>query len=175
VQEGGDVMTEDYARDWRDDTITGFPAVSGDTEVIPAVAEACACGMCPDSREPGKDALLSCAPGVTSRMWRTRVANGQWDDIGAIADAGHARTHLPALKTNRRIHADVAGKRHDLGAVFTRNPLLLPDLALARELHDLEATLEERLASMRLEAAREEARIRSEEQARAWTGTERAA
>ena len=163
-------MSEDYARDWREDTITGFPAVSGDTEVIPAATEACGCGMCPQSAEPGKDALLSCAPGVTSRMWRTRVANGQWDDIGAIADAGHARTHLPALKANRRIHADVAGRRHDLGAMFRRNPALQPDLALARELHDLEATLEERLASMRLAAAREEARIHAEEQARAWTG-----
>lgn len=166
-------MSTDYARDWRDDTITGFPAVSGDTEVIPAASEECGCGMCPESKEPGKDTLLSCAPGVTSRMWRTRVANGQWDDIDALADAAHARIHLPALKQQRRIRAGLAGRRHDFAAVFNRNPALLPDLALARELRDLEATLEERLEDMRREAAREEARIRAEEQARA--GAERRA
>jgi len=163
-------MSEDYASDWRDDTISGFPAVSDATEVIPAAADACTCGMCPSSQEPGKDALLSCAPGVTSRMWRTRVANGQWDDIHAVADAGHARIHLPALARQRRIRADLAGRRHDFAAVFTRNPALLPDVALARELRDLQATLEERLEDMRREAAREEARIRAEEQARAGAG-----
>lgn len=168
-------MIEDYATDWRDDTISGFPAVSGDIEVIPAAPEACTCGMCPSSQEPGKDALLSCAPGVTSRMWRTRVANGQWDDIPALADAAHARVHLPALKQQRRIRGDLAGRRHDFAAVFTRNPGLLPDLALARELRDLQATLEERLESMRLDAAREEARIRGEEQARSGAETRAAA
>jgi hypothetical protein len=165
-------MTEPYAGNWREDTITGFPAVSGDTEVIPAVTDGCPCGM-HSPAEPGKDALLSCAPGVTSRMWRTRIANGQWTDIAAEADAAHARIHLPALKQQRRIRADLAGRRHDFRAVFTRNPSLLPDLALARELRDLEATLEERLATMRLDAARDEARIRFEEQARA--GSERRA
>jgi hypothetical protein len=160
-------MSTGDARDWRDDTITGFPAVTGDTEVIPAVEDACKCGMCPESSEPGKDALLSCGPGVVTRMWRTRIENGQWDDIAALADAAHARIHLPALKQQRRIRAGLASRRHDFGTVFTRNPSLLPDAALARELRDLEATLEERLATMRLEAAREEARIRGEEEARA--------
>jgi hypothetical protein len=168
-------MSTDHARDWRDDTITGFPAVSGDTEVIPAASDPCACGMCPESGEPGKDALLSCAPGVTSRMWRTRVANGQWDDIAALADAGHARIHLPALKGQRRIRAGLAGRRHDFAAVFSRNPDLLADLALARELRDLEATLEERLARMQLDAYREEARIRAEEEARSAAGMREAA
>ena len=149
-------MSEDYARDWRDDTISGFPAITGDTEVIPAVADACRCGMCPESAEPGKDALLSCAPGVTSRMWRTRVANGQWDDIGAIADAGHARIHLPALRTNRRIRADLAARRHDIAAVLDRNPDLLSDQVLGDGLRDMAGRLAGPLADMQAGAALKE-------------------
>ena len=168
-------MSETGARDWRDDTITGFPAITDTTQVIPAVTDECGCGMHGTPAEPGKEALLSCAPGVVSRMWRARVANGEWDDIGAVADAGHARIHLPALAGQRRIHADLAGRRHDFAAVFTRNPALLPDPALARELRDLEARLEERLAAMQLEAYREEARIRAEEQARSTAGWRAAA
>ena len=139
-------MTEDYPRDWRDDTITGFPAVSGDTQVIPAAAEACTCGMCPSSGEPGKDALLSCAPGVTSRMWRTRVANGQWESIPAAWDKAHAATHLPTLDRQRRIHAELAARRHDIAAMLSRSPWLLADRVLRDGLTDMASRFAAHLA-----------------------------
>ena len=160
-------MSGDLAPTWRDDTITGFPAIRDDTEIIPAPGDPCTCGMCPSSAEPGKDALLSCAPGVTSRIWRTWISQGKWDDIASLFDDAHASVHKPALKELRRIHADLAARRHDFAAVFSRNPGLLPDRALAGELRGLEATLEGRLEDMRREAAGEEARIAREEQARA--------
>ena len=148
-------MSEDYARDWRDDTISGFPAVTGDTEVIPAATDECRCGMCPASAEPGKDALLSCGPGVVTRMWRTRVANGQWADIAAEADAAHARVHLPALRTNRRIRADLAARRYDIAAMLSRNTALLSDQVLGNGLRDMAGRLAGPLADMQAETGPE--------------------
>ena len=136
---------------WRDDTITSFPAITGDTQILPAATEQCPCGMHTPA-EPGKDTLLSCAPGVTSRMWRTRVANGQWDDIHALWDKGHARTHMPALEHQRRIHAALAAMRHDLGVMFGRNPGLLSDRIVSEGLRDLEGRLAGRLVQMQTEA-----------------------
>ena len=137
--------------DWRDDTITGFPAIRDNTGA-PQQPETCPCGM-HDTPEPGTDALLSCAPGVVTRMWRTRIANGEWDDIHAAWDQGHARTHMPALEQQRRIHAGLAAVRHDIGTMFSRNPRLLSDAVIADALRDLEGRLAGRLAEMQAEAA----------------------
>jgi hypothetical protein len=143
-------MTAQPESNWRDDTITGFPAIR-DERPAPA-GEPCGCGM-HDTPDPGTDALLSCAPGVVTRMWRTRIANGQWADIHAAWDQGHARTHMPTLENLRRIHASIAAVRHDIGAMFDRNPGLLSDAVIAEGLHDLEGRLAGRLAQMQAEAA----------------------
>ena len=139
---------------WRDDTITSFPAITDSPPPEePAPGPDCPCGSgkplaaC-DGRPPAgpqrpadSRPLLSCAPGVVSRMWRARVGNGQWDDIPALADAAHARIHFPALTRQRQIRDGLAASRHDLGAVFARTPALLPDARLAAELHAVEARL----------------------------------
>src|SRR5262249_25972289 len=137
--------------DWRADTITSFPAIRDDTP--PPQTETCPCGMHDTPAGPGKEALLSCAPGVVTRMWRTRIANGQWTDIHAAWDQGHARTHMPALENQRRIHAALAAVRHDIGAMFDRNPGLLSDAVIGDALRDLEGRLAGRLAQMQTEAA----------------------
>ena len=145
-------MSED-TRDWRHTTLTSFPAIRDDTEVIPAVAEVCGCGMHEAPAEPGADALLSCAPGVVSRMWRARVNNGQWANIPALFDDAHSDTFRPTLKMQRKIRDDLATGRHDIGAVLDRNPALLADAGLRDGLRDLADTLAGRLADMQAEAA----------------------
>jgi hypothetical protein len=169
VQEGGYVMndpgpgTTGTLTDWRADTLTSFPAIRDDTpapealEPLPAdEPQPCPCGSgqplagC-DGRPaagPGTGALLSCAAGVTSRMWRTRVANGQWQNIPDEFDQAHARVHMPALNRNRAIRDEVSARRHDIAAIFTQNEGLLSDPLIADGLHDLEARLAERLADM---------------------------
>jgi hypothetical protein len=152
------------AADWRADTLTSFPAIRDEDPAPEAPAEdapepqPCPCGSgqalgeCDGQvipGEPGKDALLSCAAGVTSRMWRTRVANGQWKNIPDEFDQAHARVHMPALNRNRAIRDEVAERRHDIAAIFTQNEGLLSDQVIADGLHDLEARLAERLADMR--------------------------
>ena len=146
-----DEPTVAFTPDWRQDTISTFPAIRDDTP--PPAADQCKCGMCPQPGEPGKDAVLSCAPGVTSRMWRTRVANGQWDDIHSVWDQAHAKTHMPALDVQRHIHGDLAARRHDIAAMFNRNPGLLSDSVIADGLADLAGRLAGRLAQMQAEAA----------------------
>lgn len=153
-EEQGAMTVEWPLPDWRSDTITSFPAIRDET--APAKEQPCQCGLCGTQPEPGTDCLLSCAPGVTSRMWRTRVGNGQYDDIPALWDKAHANVHQPALKHQRQIHGALAASRHDIGAMFNRNPGLLSDTVIADTLHDLEATLAGRLAQMRRDAETEE-------------------
>jgi hypothetical protein len=161
-------MSEDYATDWRDDTITAFPAIRDEDPEKPAdPVSPCWCEWCTGTRQPGTEALLSCAPGVTSRMWRTRMANGQWDDIQALADHAHARIHLPALDEQRRIRTKISAARHDIAALFTRNPGLHPDPRLAEELDGLEERLAGRLEVMRQDAAEREKFLGRQEDHRA--------
>ena len=163
------------ATDWRADTLTSFPAIRDEDPAPEALAPLpedapeplpCPCGSgqslgeCDGQvipEEPGKGALLSCAAGVTSRMWRTRVANGQWMNIPDEFDQAHARVHMPALNRNRAIRDEVSARRHDVAAIFTQNPDLLSDPLIADGLHDLEARLAERLADMRAWAEEKEA------------------
>ncbi len=131
---------------WREDTITSFPAIRDDTP--PPADGKCKCGMpgCPDAPpapcDPGAQVLLSCAEGVTSRIWRARVASGEWDDIPAGADKGHARIHLPALDTNRRIRANVAGGLLDIAAVLRADPPALEDGDLQANLNRIAADMQ---------------------------------
>jgi hypothetical protein len=156
--------------DWRADTVTSFPAITDDTPPPPGMPadatepfalsadQPCPCGSgktltgC-DGRatqaDPGTGCLLSCAPGVTSRMWRTRVTTGEWDDILSLLDSADAATHIPALQHQRLIHAEVAARRYDIAVVFTRTPSLLCDRVLGDGLRDMAARLAERLADMR--------------------------
>lgn len=162
-----ETMPAQPGADWRDDTITSFPAITDDAQPdaaqelvsVPDMDQACPCGSgklllrC-DGRKSvpvpaDVRAMLSCASGVTSRMWRTRVGNGQWDDIPALFDAAHAAIHFPALGRQRSIRGELAAARHDFAAVFGRHPGLLGDARLAAELHAIEARLAERLAEMR--------------------------
>jgi hypothetical protein len=150
-----------HAGDWREDTITSFPAITGGTPppetvtwpaaglatVMPPPPEPCPCGMHPGTA-PGKDALLSCAPGVTSRMWRIRVARGEWQDAGSLYDKAHAATHLPALDAQRRIAAGLIAGRHDIAAMLARNPGLHTDPGTAAGLRRQEAHLAGLLAKV---------------------------
>lgn len=163
--------------DWRETTITSFPAITDATpepawvpddirDLDAATDRPCPCGSGKPLRAcsgrevpdlPGKEALLSCAPGVTGRMWRTRIANGQWDDIPSLWDDAHAEVHKPAFRQARHIHAVLGARRHDIATVLARRPDLLTDRVLAEGLHDLEATLAARLAGMQAAAAAREA------------------
>lgn len=131
--------------DWRENTITSFPAIADTPAAEPAP---CQCGMHDTPAEPGKDCLLSCAPNVVSRMWKTRVANGQWDDIHALWDRAHANTHLPALDEQRRIHSDLAARRYDIAAMLSRTPALHSSPELADGLHRMEQAEPHRLAEV---------------------------
>lgn len=175
--------TAPLAPGWREDTITSFPAIRDDTPP-PAVSlpddatepvfvsdltQPCPCGSgktllgCDGRPSPAipvpaeTRTLLSCAPGVVSRMWRTRVANGQWENLPALADQAHARIMMPALDRQRAIRGEVAARRHDIAAMLTRSPSLLADRVLSDGLRDLELRLAERLADMQAEAEEREA------------------
>lgn len=149
--------TAPLAGDWREDTITSFPAIRDDTPP-PQDDGACRCGVpgCPDGPAIPLPAetrtLLSCAPGVTGRMWRTWVAQGKWENLPALADQAHARIMMPALDRQRAIRGEVGARRHDIAAMLTRSPSLLTDRVLSDGLRDLESRLAERLADMQAEA-----------------------
>ncbi len=157
--------------DWREDTITSFPAIRDDTPP-PQADGKCQCGMasCPDGPDIPHPAdvrvVLSCAEGVVSRIWRAKVASGEWDDIPAFADQGHARVHLPALNANRRIRANVAAGRHDIGTVLRADPPALDDPQLDRDLCRVEDRIAGEAAALRRWVAERAAQIRDE------TGTE---
>ncbi len=145
-------MSAPEPADWRHDTVTSFPAIRDDTP--PPADGKCKCGMpgCPDNpgtpADPGTSVTLSCAEGVTSRIWRTRVTEGTWPDIPKIADDGHARIHLPALAANRRIRSDVAAGRQDIAAVLRADPERLGDVNLNYDLGWLAAELAAQLADL---------------------------
>ena len=101
-------------------------ATGRDTVTFPAIREAlvkCQCGTsrCPDGPDiPGPSdarAVLSCGPGVVSKMWRTRVRNGEWADIRAEVREARSRVLDPASKGQERIHNDLDCDWHDIAAV----------------------------------------------------------
>lgn len=140
------------------DTVT-FPAIPAQAPVP------CQCGMpgCPD-RDRSLDApvpaetrvMLSCGPGVVTKIWREQVRNGHWLDITAEADAGTERVFRPTRKTWRQIRNDLDCRWHDIAAIFRADPTILPKArneTLARSLTEVAASLESGLAEMQRASA----------------------
>lgn len=146
-----------------------FRALRDDT---PPEAEPCKCGLpgCPDGEAApapaGTDVLLSCAPGVTDRMWLARISNGAYDDTESLWDTAHSRVHQPALKTGRRIHADVAAGLYDISAMLDRTPALHTDPGLAEGWQQMEELAPRRHARVQDWVARRAAWWRDDEAAR---------
>ena len=112
-----------------------------DTWPIAAIredAEPCPCGM-HAPQEPGSDALLSCAPGVVTRMSHERVRNGQYEDIPKFAREASVRVHRPAVDGRARIQLNREHTEMDLDAMFDRNEDLRHDPDIDEGLKRLEA------------------------------------
>ena len=149
-------------------SVTAVKVAGRDTVTFPAIRDTpqkCQCGTarCPDAPQPGPaaaggPALLSCGPGVVTRMWRERVRNGQWLDISAEADAGAERVHKPAQVRERAIHNNLDCGWHDVAAVFRADTDLLTDPEVAERLRQFETGLAAQLAEMRLAAERKQAK-----------------
>ena len=137
-------------------TVTFTPDWAGDGEPgegrhAGSVRHRCGCGTsrCPDgpaAESAEKGAMLSCAPGVVTRMSQERVRNGQWEDISACARTAALRVHKPAVDEAARIRQDLEHGVLDLGPVFDRNPALHWDPELAADLARYEAGLADLLA-----------------------------
>ena len=147
------------------DTIT-FPAIRDDAP------EPCRCGSarCPDSTgdipmPADTRALLSCGPGVVSKMWRARVANGQWEDIPAEADAGRERVHTPAMKTWRKIRNELDVRWHDIAAILVANPDVRWEPELAGKLHQAEEEMTAKAAELHFWVTGRAAELRREREA----------
>jgi hypothetical protein len=106
----------------------------------------CRCGTCGAQPEPGKDALLYYGPGIATRMWETRIRNGQWTDIAAEFNDAHARIHLPTLKRNGEIHLDISTGAYALAAVFGTHPEARSDEDLTEGLASAVVSYEAELA-----------------------------
>ena len=78
--------------------------------------------MCPEPDPDCKDALLSYAPGVVTRMANERVRNGQWPDIPAHFRVAGLTVHRPAVDGLSRIRGDVDHGRLDMAPLFDRTP-----------------------------------------------------
>jgi len=140
------------------DTVA-FPAIRGDDD-------GCRCGMHPPAGEPGKDALLSCGPGVVSKMWRNRVRDGEWADIPGEFGGAQQRVYAEARKGQQRIHNNLDCDWHDIAAVFRADTALLSDPALAARLALFETELAEKAAELRRWVAERAESIRREAETR---------
>jgi hypothetical protein len=121
-----------------------------DTWPLAAVREdagPCPCGM-HEPQAPGSDALLSCAPGVVTRMSHERVRNGQWEDIPKYVREGGLRVHRPAVDGRARIQLDLEHTVMDLGAMFERNEDLRHDQEISDGLRRKEAEIAALLAKV---------------------------
>ena len=103
----------------------------------------------PAAPEPGKGALLYYGPGIVTRMWETRIRNGQWADIAAEFNAAHARIHLPTLRRNDEIRLDLSTGAHHIAAVFDAHPEAHGDEKLAEGFRDVETAFEAELEAQR--------------------------
>lgn len=128
----------------------------------------CGCGLagCPDGPRipaPGDPrVLLSCAPGVTDRMWHVRVLDGTWEDIPRCARDGGVRVHKPAVDGLGRIHLDLEHGVLDIGAVFDQHPSLRSDPELHAGLAQIEAGFPARLAELQRFIAERATALRAE-------------
>ena len=142
-----------------EDTVAFTPDWDEPATARPRVRTGCGCGTsaCPDEEhqpDPDmKDAMLSCAPGVVTRMSRERVRNGQWENIPAYVRSRAGDIHRHAVEKLAGIRLEVEHGVLDIAPLFDRNPELHRDLELSRELHRYEADLAFQLADMRRRAA----------------------
>jgi hypothetical protein len=159
------------------DTLENFADHEPTVVLPPPAPERCGCGFpsCPDTgwlsaAMPGGDprAMLSYAPGVTSRMSLERVRNGQYEDVAAAADDAWARVHNTARKRGRAIRRGVTSARQQVAAVFAATPGLLSDPDLAEGLHRMEAEMPGRMAELQDWVARRAAEYRREADAEGW-------
>jgi hypothetical protein len=127
VLTAGDVAVRATGRD----TVT-FPAIRDDAP------PRCHCGTsrCPDDpRDIPAPAdlrvVLSCGPGVVSKMWRTHVRDGVWEDIRAAGAAALSRDREATRMGQERIHNNLDCGWHDLAAVFRADTATLTDPRLA--------------------------------------------
>lgn len=159
-----DQPTEAFTPDWDDGPGNGRHA--GPVRLL------CSCGTpaCPDSRQPDpdvKDAMLSCAPGVTERVWQRRVRIGHWENIPGLFDKAHANTHIPTLKRQGEIHLDLTLGVHQIGTVLDAHPDWRTDRDLAEGLHRAEEDVAEQGEALRRWVADRAAEIRRESERRA--------
>jgi len=129
--------------------------------------EACRCGKCPGTDPDEKGALLSCGPGVVSKMWRTRIRNGEWDDIRALFRTARKRVEDAAEKGQDAIHNNLDCDWHDIAAVFRADTGLLTDPQLDEGLRQMEADLVSRAGELRRWVAERAEAIRNEAETRA--------
>jgi hypothetical protein len=113
----------------------------------------CQTAGCPDApRMPRPDdprLLLSCAPGVVTRMSKERVRNGAWVDVPAYSRSAAGEIQKYAVEHLAAIRLEVEHGVLDLLPLFDRSPALHSDPELSRELHRLEADYAADLDDMR--------------------------
>jgi len=135
--------TQAFTPDWLDEDITPVPD--------PAPGDGpCRCGLCPQPDPDEKGAMLSCAPGVVTRMAKERVRNGQWDNIPRLFREAGGAIHKHAVEKAAGIRLDVEHGVLDIGPVFDRNPDLRSDPELAADLARYEADLAGLLARVQV-------------------------
>lgn len=113
----------------------------------------CQTAGCPDGpRMPGPGdprMLLSCAPGVVTRMSKERVRNGEWEDIATYGRDARVRVHKPAVDLLAGITLGLEEGVHDLGALLDRSAPLHSDAALRGDLRELAAEMDGQLRDLR--------------------------
>ena len=157
--------TEAFTPDW---TESGEPEPGRHAG---PVRDVCGCGTsaCPDSPRPETDekgAVLSCAPGVVTRMFRERIRNGQWENIPAYVRDRANDVQKYAVEHLASIRLDLERGVLDLAPVFDRVPALHADPDLAERLRcavaDVERQLVRQQGDMHREVLRRIAVLRSD-------------
>jgi hypothetical protein len=109
----------------------------------------CQTAGCPDAprvSSPGDPRLLlSCAPGVATRMSKERVRNGEWEDVATYGRDARVRVHKPAVDELAGITLGLEEGVHDLGALIDRSATLHSDADLRGDLVRLAAELDGQL------------------------------
>lgn len=113
-------MSEDYTRDWRDNTITGASTVADEPtqaftptwdEATPASVarhdEPCRCDNHKYGQRPGCDAVLYSGPDAVLLMINAAIRDGRYEDIHAWLDQkrhdDHAKLDAAERQTRRTL------------------------------------------------------------------------
>lgn len=97
---------------------------------------------------PDRRALLSCGPGVATRISLERVREGAYEDIAVAGRMASVRLHKPAVDSMDHIRRDLEHGVHDIGAILGQNPALHADRDLNADLRWLAAELASQLAEL---------------------------